>query len=164
MFTSPACQKKHHSTFFTAHLGENYLSYSLYALQCNEWIHTCLIVRPWNNLLLTFSYKKLALFPFHGYFAPTVLSLREMGFTENSIQAGLRLQEIWEMFWGNTFGLQKLCLNLKIISSYDISHPWSHLNWLDLQEPYMAIVSTWNQDLEPYLYLDKSSNMLILHI
>ena len=50
-------------------------------------------------MLLKFSCKILALFPFHGYFAPTVLSLREMGFTGNSIHGSRDCKKPQKYFW-----------------------------------------------------------------
>ena len=45
----------------------------------------------------TLSWKILALFPFHGYFAPAVLSLREVGFTGKLNTRESPLQETSDM-------------------------------------------------------------------
>ena len=159
--------RKHHSTLFTAHLGENYFITSfictaiairwMYTQKRKNSRYTCV----WSlDLEIICSWRSLTKHSLYFLFTDTLLQLCSV--SGKWVLQGTQFRLVCDC-WKSEKCFEEILFvykssNLKIIS-YDISHPWSHLNWLDLQEPCMAIVSTWNQDSEPYLYLDKCATL-----
>ena len=144
MFTSSACQENIIQTCLPVHLGENYLSYRLYALQiAKQWMYRkekiSRYIPVWSlDLEIICSWRSLTKHSLYFLFTDNLLQLCSV--SGKWVLQGTQFRLVCDC-WKSEKCLKVILLVYKSsaliwklfpIVPYDISHPWSHLNWLDL--------------------------------